>query len=211
MDASEFQGCCHSHIQNVEDKLNEELMENTKTFICQDLQVESKNPVSTENLNSGCHGDCCVQTASFSDNNLTRVSDVTACSCDIRTPGTGCHGDCCAPTASVPDNTLTSLSDVGACSGDVGTHNTKLTSESVQNYPWSLATLPPELLLVIFSYLDARFTLRVLTCVCRLFHNLLSPESSWKTRFGKRWPKRDKREDYDYVSRFVFLMLHFFK
>ncbi|XP_074611299.1 F-box/WD repeat-containing protein 9-like [Acropora palmata] len=65
---------------------------------------------------------------------------------------------------------------------------------------WSLKTLPPELILVIFSYLDARFTLRVMTCVCKLFYNLLVPESTWKTRFGKQWPQKDNREDYDYIS-----------
>lgn len=68
---------------------------------------------------------------------------------------------------------------------------------------WSLKTLPPELILVIFSYLDARFTLRVMTCVCKLFYNLLLPESTWKTRFGKQWPRKDNREDYDYISRLV--------
>ena len=67
----------------------------------------------------------------------------------------------------------------------------------------NLVDLPPELLLVIFSFLEARFTLRVLPSVCQLFYELMSPESSWKTRFAKKWPHRDRAEDYNFVSRFV--------
>lgn len=65
----------------------------------------------------------------------------------------------------------------------------------------TLIQLPPELILLIFSYIDARFTLTVLCQVCKLFNQLLSSEASWKTRFGKRWPSRDRKEDYDYVVR----------
>lgn len=110
----------------------------------------------------------------------------------------GCHGNCFVLTLSNPDTSARQKDlqkDLKAPDDIQNTH---------QNNHLSLATLPPELILVIFSYLDARFTLRVLACVCRLFHNLLSPESSWKTRFGKRWPYRDRREDYDYISRFVY-------
>ena len=67
----------------------------------------------------------------------------------------------------------------------------------------SLTTLPPELVLLVFSYLDARFTLRVVCCVCKLFCYLLQSESSWKSRFSKRWPARDNKEDYPFVSRLV--------
>ena len=109
----------------------------------------------------------------------------------------GRQGNCCILTVSNPDTSTRQNiphKDLEAPDNVQNTH---------QNNHLSLATLPPELILVIFSYLDARFTLQVLACVCRLFHNLLSPESSWKTRFGKRWPQRDRREDYDYISRFA--------
>lgn len=99
---------------------------------------------------------------------------------------------------SVPDDNLTRLSNMNICNGD----EVHSANEPMPHQYWSLATFPPELILVIFSYLDARFTLRVLACVCKLFHSLLSSESSWKTRFGKRWPRRNNREDYDFVSRF---------
>lgn len=71
----------------------------------------------------------------------------------------------------------------------------------------NLMDLPPELILLIFSYLDARFTLRVLCQVCKFFNQLLSHEATWKTRFGLRWPKRDKKEDHDYVTRYMFRVL----
>lgn len=112
----------------------------------------------------------------------------------------GCHGNCCDPAVSTPDTEAKQTNEING----VETSSDTCTTHRTQSNSLSLATLPPELILVIFSYLDARFTLRVLTCVCRLFCNLLSPESSWKTRFGKRWPQRDKREDYDYVSRSVY-------
>lgn len=162
MDVSESQGYYNQvdHVQNGETE-DEKLLEKNGSF---NHQVEYKNPVSTGNLNS-----CC-------------------------------HGDSCAPTVSIPDNTLTRQLDESVRNGNVGS---AIMSQSTPKNMWSLVTLPPELILVIFSYLDARFTLRVMTCVCRLFYNLLLPESSWKTRFGKRWPRRDNREDYDYISRFV--------
>ncbi|KAJ7386399.1 F-box/WD repeat-containing protein 9 [Desmophyllum pertusum] len=154
MDADECQGCCNGDLQNGDDQGH-----NVKPqpLCCRDLQVENKSPITTENLNLCCHGDCCVPTVSTSDT-LTRQTVTVN---NVKSPDT---------------------------------------FQRTQNNPLSLAALPPELILVIFSYLEAQFTLRVLTCVCRLFHNLLSPESSWKTRFGKRWPQRDKREDFDYVS-----------
>ena len=111
----------------------------------------------------------------------------------------GCHGNSYILTPSIPDTSARQKDlqkDLKALDNIQNTH---------QNNHLSLATLPPELILVIFSYLDARFTLCVLARVCRLFHNLLSPESSWKTRFGKQWPNRDRREDYDYISRFVYI------
>ena len=68
---------------------------------------------------------------------------------------------------------------------------------------YTLAELPPELILTIFSYLDASYALRILTCVCQLFNNVLSPESTWKTRFVKRWPQRKRTEDFDHISRYL--------
>lgn len=112
-----------------------------------------------------------------------------------------CSGNCtnCDPAFSSPD-VMVKVTDEG---NSVETSVDTCTTDNRQWNSLSLAGLPPELILVIFSYLDARFALRVLTGVCKLFHHLLSPESSWKTRFGKRWPQRDKREDYDYVTRLV--------
>ena len=160
MDANEHQGCCNGDLQNGDDTdQGHEL--NPEPFCYQDSQVPNKSPITPENCNVGCQGNCCILTVSNLDI-LTRQKDL--------------HKD-----LEAADNV----------------------QNAHQNNHLSLATLPPELILVIFSYLDARFTLGVLTCVCRLFHNLLSPESSWKTRFGKRWPQRDRREDYDYISRFV--------
>lgn len=128
----------------------------------------------------------------YKDSQVPNKSPITPENCNV-----GCHENCCILTTSNPD-TLTRQKDL---------HKDLESPDSVQNThhnnQLSLATLPPELILVIFSYLDARFALRVLTCVCRLFHNLISPESSWKTRFGKQWPQRDRREDYDYISRSV--------
>lgn len=109
-----------------------------------------------------------------------------------------CGGNCtnCDPAFSSPD-VMVKVTDEG---NSVETSVDTCTTDNRQWNSLSLAGLPPELILVIFSYLDARFALSVLTGVCKLFHHLLSPESSWKTRFGKRWPQRDKREDYDYVT-----------
>lgn len=115
----------------------------------------------------------------------------------LNVPG-GYHGNCCILTVLNNPDMSTRQKDPYK---DVETPDTL--QNTGQNSHLSLATLPPELILLIFSYLDSRFTLQVLTCVCRLFHDLLSPESCWKTRFGKRWPQRDRKEDYDYISRFV--------
>ena len=163
MDASEYQGCCNHYgdLQNG-DGTDQRHELKPQPLCYQDSQVPSKNLITPENLNGGCHGNCCIMTLSNPDT-LARQKDLHK--------------------------------DLKASDNIQNTH---------QNNQLSLSTLPPELILVIFSYLDARFTLRVLPRVCRLFYNLLSPESSWKTRFGKRWPHRDRREDYDYISRFVY-------
>ena len=157
MDAGD---CNHSLQQNGDDQYQDQQLKPLPSC-CNDSQVQNNSPITTENLNLGCHGNCCT------------------------------------PTSSIPD----SLRRQRVLQNDVETPEN---IHRTQNNHLSLVTLPPELILVIFSYLDARFTLRVLTCVCRLFHDLLSPESSWKTRFGRRWPQRDKKEDFDYISRFVY-------
>lgn len=71
----------------------------------------------------------------------------------------------------------------------------------------TLVDLPPELILLIFSHIEARFTLTVLCRVCKLINHLLSSEATWKTRFGKTWPKRDRKEDYDYIIRYGDLLI----
>jgi len=81
-------------------------------------------------------------------------------------------------------------------------HHSKSTNDSKKmSQNWTLMQLPPELILLIFSYIDARFALSILCQVCKLFNQLLSSEASWKTRFGKRWPTRDRKQDYDYIVR----------
>lgn len=78
------------------------------------------------------------------------------------------------------------------------------TNDNVDNTndnSFTLMELPPELILLIFSFIEARFTMTVLFRVCKFFNQLLLSEASWKTRFGKRWPKRDRKEDYEYVIR----------
>ncbi|XP_020906927.1 F-box/WD repeat-containing protein 9 [Exaiptasia diaphana] len=71
--------------------------------------------------------------------------------------------------------------------------------DSTNASSFTLMELPPELILFTFSFIEARFAMTVLCQVCKFFNQLLSSEASWKTRFGKRWPKRDRKEDYDYV------------
>lgn len=53
----------------------------------------------------------------------------------------------------------------------------------------SLHTLPTELFLHICSFLRAKFVIRTLSQVCRLFRDLIMDDTFWKVRMKKRWPK----------------------
>ncbi|XP_033738875.1 F-box/WD repeat-containing protein 9-like [Pecten maximus] len=53
----------------------------------------------------------------------------------------------------------------------------------------TIETLPVEILMHIFNYLDAKFIIETLGQVCVLFRDLFSGETYWKTRLSKRWPK----------------------
>ncbi|XP_038049594.1 F-box/WD repeat-containing protein 9-like [Patiria miniata] len=55
---------------------------------------------------------------------------------------------------------------------------------------WTLLTLPPEILLNIISFLDARVVVHRLSLVCKELHRLISNDATWKIRIGKRWPKQ---------------------
>ncbi|XP_022087368.1 F-box/WD repeat-containing protein 9-like [Acanthaster planci] len=54
----------------------------------------------------------------------------------------------------------------------------------------TLLTLPPELLLNIISFLDARVVIRRLSLVCKHLHRLIANDATWKIRISKRWPKQ---------------------
>lgn len=59
----------------------------------------------------------------------------------------------------------------------------------------NLIDLPPEVLLTIFLHLKTKFVLKTVACVCKLFYHIIIPETTWKTRFGKIWPKRVANSD----------------
>ena len=59
----------------------------------------------------------------------------------------------------------------------------------------NLTDLPPEVLLLIFLNLKTKFVLSSVTCVCKLFYHIITPKATWKTRFGKIWPKRSTNCD----------------
>ncbi|XP_060085970.1 F-box/WD repeat-containing protein 9-like [Ylistrum balloti] len=54
----------------------------------------------------------------------------------------------------------------------------------------TLETLPAEILMHIFQFLDAKVIVEVLGNVCVRFKDLFSRETYWKTRISKRWPKQ---------------------
>ena len=59
----------------------------------------------------------------------------------------------------------------------------------------NLTDLPPEVLLLIFLNLKTKFVLSSVTRVCKLFYHIITPKATWKTRFGKIWPKRSTNCD----------------
>lgn len=65
--------------------------------------------------------------------------------------------------------------------------------------PLHLDDLPVEVLMYIFSFLDARFILRTLSKVCQLFHDLFSGDMYWKNRISKKWSKRYPPVQSEYV------------
>ncbi len=63
----------------------------------------------------------------------------------------------------------------------------------------NLTDLPPEVLVTIFLYLRTKFVLNTVTRVCKLFYHIITPEATWKTRFGKIWPRRLTNNDSDCI------------
>ena len=51
-------------------------------------------------------------------------------------------------------------------------------------------TLPPEIILQICTYLDARTVIRNLSKVCKYLFYLINDNRTWKLRIGKKWPKK---------------------
>ncbi|XP_029649980.1 F-box/WD repeat-containing protein 9 [Octopus sinensis] len=68
----------------------------------------------------------------------------------------------------------------------------------------TLETLPYELLLLVFNYVDAGHLIRSVSKVCQKFHVLLSSETYWKTRLTAWYspdrypPVSDLSEDFDW-------------
>ncbi|XP_795417.3 F-box/WD repeat-containing protein 9 [Strongylocentrotus purpuratus] len=58
---------------------------------------------------------------------------------------------------------------------------------SGQGDSWTLLSLPGELLLKVFDFLDARLVIREVGPVCKMFHEIVSDNLEWKVRFKKRW------------------------
>lgn len=59
--------------------------------------------------------------------------------------------------------------------------------DSSQGDSWTLLSLPGELLLKVFDFLDARLVIREVGPVCKMFHQIVSDNLEWKVRFKKRW------------------------
>lgn len=53
----------------------------------------------------------------------------------------------------------------------------------------TLDSLPPEIILHVFSYLPAKFVINVLSKVCKLFEDIIENDTTWKMRIFERWPK----------------------
>lgn len=53
-----------------------------------------------------------------------------------------------------------------------------------------LDTLPPEIILHIFSFLSAKFVITILSQVCKKFRDLIECDTTWRMRIFRRWPNR---------------------
>ena len=72
----------------------------------------------------------------------------------------------------------------------VSPDNDKMDCDWSESGVLSLVSLPPEIFMHICAFIDAKFVIKTLSLVCKSFHALLSSNSTWKIRIGKRWPKR---------------------
>ncbi|XP_014665834.1 PREDICTED: F-box/WD repeat-containing protein 9-like [Priapulus caudatus] len=79
----------------------------------------------------------------------------------------------------------TERKDYGSCNC-----NEVISEGSDREHVRQIDSLPTEVLLKIFYYLDARFLYCTLTLVSRYFNYLLNDDSSWKMRIAKRFPKK---------------------
>lgn len=69
--------------------------------------------------------------------------------------------------------------------------DSNIQKEEIENHHcWNLETIPPELFLLICSFLDARFVIRTLSQVSKRFHDIIKEDTIWKFRITKRWPKK---------------------
>ena len=56
----------------------------------------------------------------------------------------------------------------------------------------TLEWFPPEVLIQIFSFLDARFLQETVSQLCSKFYAVISNEAYWKSRIKKKWPSNSQ-------------------